>query len=502
MATFDTSLLGRAPSLQPNLPEPVSAAGMYNQMAKIRADRDAIQQTNFLRQAYAQSYNPQTGDVDYNTLARTVAQSPYANLLPQVAEAQQAQAKSAAELELKASQKREQESLAGLHTKQTEAADVEAKLKEADQAYNDVINFNSLDEMLSHAQEKLNSGVLSPDRFALVKSTIDQARNMKLTSDQQLNFAKSTFLLNTLNAKDRYAAMNPEPTTNLGKLQVQLKKQQDAGDKVGAAQTQKAIDLELGAQTEDQRLRAAREAAQNVDNAPLSHAALVNAATMYNINGTLPPFGMGKNAASQKVAILNMASLLSQGVDPNDAAMIRISNKANQSALTDITKREAITGSFEKNFTKNVDIVDEYSGKVDRTGVPIVNKWLQSGKRAVTGDADLKAYDLAIKTVVNEYAKIINASTSSAATAVSEINDMKQKLAAADTPEAVAAVISVMKRETANRMQGYKEQKAELTRAFTPNKTTTPPPAGAGAGANKYKDLSNEELLKQLQSGK
>jgi hypothetical protein len=79
------------------------------------------------------------------------------------------------------------------------------------------------------------------------------------------------------------------------------------------------------------------------------------------------------------------------------------------------------SGAFEKNFNKNADIALELSQKVDRTGVPILNKWINAGRRSVTGDADLAAFDANIKATVNEYAKIVGGGTGSGATAQGEI---------------------------------------------------------------------------------
>ncbi len=196
---------------------------------------------------------------------------------------------------------------------------------------------------------------------------------------------------------------------------------------------------------------------------PMSDDAIKNAAARYNIDGTLPPMGMGKVAGTYRSAILNEAARQAQGVDPTDQRVAQIGNKANTAALSKLKSQETMVGAFEKTFNKNVDLVTEYSAKVDRTGVPIVNKWIQAGKRAVVGDPELSAFDFAIKSAVNEYTKIISGSMGNTVMAEGEIKKIEAMLGAAQNVAQIKEITGFMKRETGNRMAGFKEQRDELT---------------------------------------
>ena len=208
----------------------------------------------------------------------------------------------------------------------------------------------------------------------------------------------------------------------------------------------------------------------------LSKDAIDDQANRFLTDGTLPSLGMGKDAVANRNAIINRASVLAreQGV-PNDRVS-QLANKANTSALTQLTKQETMVGAFEKNFVKNVDIVDRLSKKTDNTGVPLLQKWINVGKKASSGDPDLAALAVAIKAVQNEYGKIVSGSMGNTAVAVSEIKRMEELLNAAQTPQDVQAVLNTMRQETQNRMLGFKEQKAELTGAMrgSVNKPATP----------------------------
>ena len=108
------------------------------------------------------------------------------------------------------------------------------------------------------------------------------------------------------------------------------------------------------------------------------------------------------------------------------------------------------------------------SNKTDRTGVPIVNKWINAGKRAITGDVDLTRFDTVIKSVSNEFAKIVSGSMGNTQIALGEIKKIEALLNAAQTPEQVKAVVDTMKRETANRIAGFEEEKKKLKDSLIP----------------------------------
>lgn len=198
---------------------------------------------------------------------------------------------------------------------------------------------------------------------------------------------------------------------------------------------------------------------------PLSQEAIINAATRYNMDGTLPPnMGRGAQGARQTSAILNEAArqAAARGDSPEAQRIAQLANKASAQAMGQLEKQATMVGAFEKNFNKNADIALELSQKVDRTGVPILNKWINAGKRSIAGDPDISAFDASVKATVNEYAKIVSGSTGSAATAEGEIKKIEGLLNAAQTPQQVASVLSLMKRETQNRMSGFEEQRQEL----------------------------------------
>lgn len=188
------------------------------------------------------------------------------------------------------------------------------------------------------------------------------------------------------------------------------------------------------------------------------------AAQRYAVDGTLPPLGMGKAAAALRTEIINRAAQVGKerGMSGEEMRQFQIGTSANKQALGQLMKQKVMVGAFEKNFVKNAGLALELSGKFDRTGTPLVNKWLNAGKRSLAGDPALAKYDQAIKTTVNEYTKIISGSMGNTATTEGEIKKIESLLNSAQTPEQVESVIKFMLLETQNRRKGFDEQELEL----------------------------------------
>jgi len=217
----------------------------------------------------------------------------------------------------------------------------------------------------------------------------------------------------------------------------------------------------------------------------LSPESVVNAATRYNMDGTLPPnLGRGTQGPRQTAQILNEAARQAavRGDTPETQRIAQLANKSNAVALSKLETQQTMVGAFEKNFTKNADIAQELSNKVDRTGIPLINKWVNAGKRSITGDPDISAFDASVKATVNEYGKIVGGGTGSSATAQGEIAKIEGLLNAAQTPQQVKSVLDLMRRETANRMSAFEDQKAELKGSMIPGKKAPATVAPAASG--------------------
>lgn len=205
------------------------------------------------------------------------------------------------------------------------------------------------------------------------------------------------------------------------------------------------------------------------------------AAYRYKTDGTLPPnMGRGQQGAVESRKLRAIASALDDqsGESPEDARIRQLALKGDVSAINKMRQREVAVGANVKNFDFNADQVMQLSGQVDRTGVPIVNAWMNAGRRAVTGNPQLAAFDTALKTTVNEFAQIVSGTTSGATTE-GEKKKAEALLNAQQTAEGVAAVINQMRVESKNRMSSFAAQRQQSM----PTNRGMGAPAAPGAGA-------------------
>ena len=215
----------------------------------------------------------------------------------------------------------------------------------------------------------------------------------------------------------------------------------------------------------------------------------LEAAHRYLADGTLPPnMGRGQQGMAESKRIRSISAQLSAaaGIDPADSRANQLAFKSGGMALTQLVKRESMVGANVKNFDFNANQVMDLSQKVDRTGVPIVNAWMNAGRRAVTGNPELSAFDTAVKTTVNEFAQIVSGTTSGATTE-GEKQKAEKLLSAAQTPQQISAVINQMRIESQNRMKSFAEQKRAVLggmRNGAPNAPATPAPSAPAAPGN------------------
>jgi hypothetical protein len=223
--------------------------------------------------------------------------------------------------------------------------------------------------------------------------------------------------------------------------------------------------------------------AQKMENAQLSPDAIENAAENYRITGQLPAMGMG--GLAEKAKILNRAAEQAKenGTTPEALSLGMMAGKANTAALTQVTKQEQMIGSFEKNANANADLALSLGKSVDRTGVPIITRWVQAGQKAIAGDTDVSKFHAATETFINEYAKIMSGSMGNTAVSDAARTHAHSMLSTAMTQDQYEGVINTLKKEMGNRMNGFAAQKQELLNSmkkFPQAPVAPPPPAPTG----------------------
>ncbi len=112
----------------------------------------------------------------------------------------------------------------------------------------------------------------------------------------------------------------------------------------------------------------------------------------------------------------------------------------------------------EKGFQNNMDQALALSAKLDRTGSPVLNKWLLGGQAAL-GDPDVAALDAAITTASTDYARIMSGQTGAGGTPISTAEEAKKLLRKELSDKSLNAVADVLHVDIEGQQKAVDSQK-------------------------------------------
>lgn len=233
------------------------------------------------------------------------------------------------------------------------------------------------------------------------------------------------------------------------------------------------------------------------DQAPITAAAIVNAAARYNLDGTLPPMGMGKNAAAGRSAILNKAAELAAGIDPTEQRAMQLAYKGDVKAKT--AAIQAFTygklGNTVRSFNvlqSHLDTFGKLADELGNTQSPAFNK-LANMVATQTGKAAPTNFE-AIKHIVGD--EIVKAVTGSAG-ALGDREAAARTIASANSPEQLQGVIKTYKELANGQLQGLRQQyqtstgRNDFDKFLSPNAKASVAPASALPPKSKTVDFGS-----------
>jgi hypothetical protein len=193
---------------------------------------------------------------------------------------------------------------------------------------------------------------------------------------------------------------------------------------------------------------------------PFTQDATNALAQRFGTTGELPGLGLGRAATNARVQIINQwaKDLSNTGTTAADQVTKQAAYKASTSELAKLQSQRGMVMAFAETTGKNLDLVEKLSNEVDRTGSPIVNEWILKGKRSITGNPEVSKFDAAVRTAINEYARVTTTATGGSVTSDMARKEVEDMLNVAQTPQQVSEVISLLRREINNRKEGYDMQ--------------------------------------------
>jgi hypothetical protein len=137
---------------------------------------------------------------------------------------------------------------------------------------------------------------------------------------------------------------------------------------------------------------------------------------------------------------------------------------ANADALKNFEKNAAQISLSEGTARGAADQALERSRTVDRTGVPVLNRWLIAGRQSIAGDPDVAAFNVAVETLKQEYIKVMTTNTGGGGqmNTDSAQRRMDHLLDMAQAPQQFDAAINQMKNDMAIRMRQVDQTRGEI----------------------------------------
>jgi len=209
--------------------------------------------------------------------------------------------------------------------------------------------------------------------------------------------------------------------------------------------------------------QAGAEAKAKLDAVPgLNPEAIDFFAQQYNQTGKIPP--MYRDQASRAMIMNKAADIAAQGGQTAaDVVAGQAGTKASMASLSKVSQYRNMVESFAQTANANANMALQLAGKgAGNTGVPVLNAWVQAGRTNVAGSPDVSAFNAALITFKNEYAKIMSGQTGGQGTSDASRREADELINKSMTVPQLQATIATMQREMENRRQSLLAQEAEI----------------------------------------
>lgn len=190
----------------------------------------------------------------------------------------------------------------------------------------------------------------------------------------------------------------------------------------------------------------------------------------------------------------------SLGLGPQDVGTAKAEYAAASKAFADRTKYSAAVEQLQGFVDKQSNLVLQYLDKGAAGGVPIINKWIQAGRKAM-GDPDVDRFHLALQGLAREHQRVLTSPMSNAQLSVSAQKTGDELLNLAKTPEQIRALIGVIKQETANARQ-QSDKTLDDMRARMRNINAGAVPRAPGLGGTATTPYADPEKERRYQEWK
>lgn len=140
----------------------------------------------------------------------------------------------------------------------------------------------------------------------------------------------------------------------------------------------------------------------------LSETARNYSADLLDRTGNMPSMGQGKAGTKARKEVIETAAdnALKAGRTVGDVVAGQGALKSDKASLTQLTRNYDAVEAFSNTASANGQVLKDLAHKVDSTGIPVFERWLRAGRKAIAGDVDVTNFQAQLKLYGNEIAKI------------------------------------------------------------------------------------------------
>lgn len=210
--------------------------------------------------------------------------------------------------------------------------------------------------------------------------------------------------------------------------------------------------------------------------------------------------------AMSRIANARMKVMKEAGITSEDVVSGRAGFKADTMSLNKITPQYDAITAFEKTAIRNGKILKELGDKVDATGVPVLERWIRSGRKVVAGDEDVAKFHAQMNLYRAEAARILTQPNLTGVLTDTARKEMEHVLQDSASAKQVREVVDLLERDFHNRRETLEEQIASIRARMRnrvapgggeqkPTAPGNPAPAPLPKPQKAIKDMTNAELM-------
>lgn len=153
--------------------------------------------------------------------------------------------------------------------------------------------------------------------------------------------------------------------------------------------------------------------------------------------------------------------------------------RSNAATLTQLRKQEASIASFEQTAVANGEMLKELATKVDKSGVPAIERWIRAGRQA-SGDPEVAQLNAQMQVYKDEVAKIITNPNLTGVLSDQSRREVDAFLGGGASAKQIVAVVDLLRQDMGRREQSIKDQIAATEKRLHGGGETGAAPADSG----------------------